>query len=82
VYPQPFFTGQYSQDFILGNDQPSLRDLNSCALHSPALTCWATFSRPYGTVACQPLDSVFVLIVIWQPAFVRSGSSSIFSTSY
>jgi hypothetical protein len=26
VYPQPFFTGQHSQDFILGNHQPSLRD--------------------------------------------------------
>jgi hypothetical protein len=41
VYPQPFFTGQYSQGFILGNHQPSLRNSvckssSHAGLYSPA----------------------------------------------
>src|SRR5271163_1599202 len=40
--------GTPTQDHVLGNFQPSLRDC-SLPLANPGLTSWATLSRPYGT---------------------------------
>jgi hypothetical protein len=40
--------GQPTQDPVLGNFQPSLRDY-SVARANPGLTSWATLSRPSGT---------------------------------
>ena len=63
VYPQPFFTGQYSQDFILGSHQPSLRGLKSCALHYPALDVLGYFQSSLRDCCMIAPDPVFVLIV-------------------
>jgi hypothetical protein len=47
-YPIDAILGQPTQDYVLGNFQPSLRDY-SLAHANPGLTSWATLSRPCGT---------------------------------
>src|SRR5271156_4122041 len=48
-------SGHPTQDHVLGNSQPSLRDW-SLALVNSGPTSWATISRPYGTQSVSDLD--------------------------
>jgi hypothetical protein len=38
-----------TQDYVLGDSQPSLAGLVLAGHVHPALACWATLSRPFGT---------------------------------
>jgi hypothetical protein len=82
VYPQPLFTGQYSQDFILGNHQPSLRGLKSCALHYPALDVLGYFQSSLRDCCMIAPVSGLRADCRFGNLLSFTGSSPIFSTSY